>query len=231
MKILGLKYIGNREEGTSIMLFKSYKTIMVSKNHPYRFTGRDIVSIEAANYYSRLRNLGVSIITDESDFDVRIGRRFEVRQEKPAFEKDVQVDVTREPGKPEDQMSEVEPGTEEASSGELTADVSAEPDQLNPPQMNDPEQVPENPEGFTSSATEVVTKENPDFPVDKTAIREMGPSELGEYIEMNLNRDQIKSMITDLQLDIAIGRKSSPTLIGEIISSADPGALINYLCK
>ena len=93
-QMLGLKYIGDREEGISLMLYRSYKTISVSKRNPYQFTPRDNVSQEARNYYeSKCRKLGIRVIDDASELVKSPVRA--VRTQKLEAEIDKQVDVQK----------------------------------------------------------------------------------------------------------------------------------------
>ena len=82
-----------------------------------------------------------------------------------------------------------------------------------------------------STSVDLTPTSSEDLSVDKSAIRSMSSDELSEYLEMNFSRDQIKTLISDLGLDISVGRKGVPTLIGEIVAAADTDALTNYLCK
>lgn len=208
MNAIGLKYVGNREEGIMVMLFRSYKTVKISKNHPYRFTDRDKSNTEACNYYNTLKKLGLDIIYDESEFNVEFDNKHEVRKEPLAAEIDVQIDPLQTPGTPEDQMTD-------------DLNDQNENDQL----LNDPSEDEDN------SGIELNPTNSDDLSVDKLDIKSMSSAELSEYLEMNFSKDQIKTLISELGLDISVGRKSVPTLIGEIISTAETDALIKYLCK
>lgn len=215
MNAIGLKYVGNREEGIMVMLFRSYKTAKVTKNHPYRFTNKDRSDAEACNYYKKLSKLGLDIIYQESDFDVKFDKKHEVRTEPLAAETDVQIDSTQVPKTPKDQMSDNLADNENSNeaSGEDTVATT------------DDEDTGDN------TSVDLTPINSEDLSVDKSAIRSMSSDELSEYLEMNFSRDQIKILISDLGLDISVGRKGVPTLIGEIVTAADTDALINYLCK
>lgn len=91
--MIGLAYTGHREEGISLMLFRSYKTVTISKRNPYRFTQRDNVSAEAFNYYNgKCKKLGIKVITDPSELAPTSTAT--TRQQKLEAEIDKQVDVT-----------------------------------------------------------------------------------------------------------------------------------------
>lgn len=223
MNAIGLKYIGKREEGISVMLFRSYKTVKINKFQPYRFTSRDLVSTEAINYYNRLANLGLAIITDEEDFKVGSNRRIAVRKEPLAAETDVQIDPTQAPKTVEDQMAD-----DLTQNAEVPADVNVTPAEADTSDAEDETPVEgEEDEGADS----VVPTTSEDFSVDKEAIRAMSSEEISEYLEMNFGRDQLKSLISELGLDISTGRKGVPTLVGEIVAAAELDSLINYLSK
>lgn len=209
MNAIGLKYVGTREEGIMVMLFRSYKTVKITKNHPYRFTDKDRFDYEAINYYKRLCKLGLDIIYQESDFDVKFDKKHEVRTEPLAAETDVQIDPTQLPKTNKDQMSDNLADNEEF--GENTSVITEDTDDNN--------------------ITDLDPNSSEDLLVDKSYIRSMSHDELSEYLEMNFSKDQIKTLISDLGLNISVGRKGIPTLIGEIITAADTDSLINYLCK
>ena len=215
MNAIGLKYVGNREEGISVMLFRSYKTVKVNKIQPYRFTIRDIVSPESINYYNRLANLGLAIITDEDDFKVGSKRRIEVRKEPLAAETDVQIDPAQTPKTAEDQM----PDDLARNDVPTTADDSDSQDA-------DHTITPDEAENDS-----VAPNTSEEFPVDREAIKSMSAEEISEYLEMNFSKDQLKSLISELGLDISAGRKGVPTLVGEIVAAAELDSLISYLSK
>lgn len=125
-KMLGLLYTGHREEGISLMLFRSYKTVTISKRNPYRFTARDNVSQEAFNYYnSKCRSLGIKVATSPEELTPT--SKATVRNQKLEAEIDQQVDVTKPveeevtpPAPPaevaeEHEEAEVEPGQSTSS--------------------------------------------------------------------------------------------------------------------
>lgn len=223
MNAIGLKYVGKREEGISVMLFRSYKTVRVNKFQPYRFTSRDIVTPEAINYYNRLANLGLAIATSEKDFQVGSNRRVEVRREPLAAETDVQVDPTQAPKTVEDQMSD-----DITKVVETPADVN-----VTPPDSADEaeDEVVNTADNEEEEETPVAPTTSDEFAVDKSVMQSMSAEEVSEYLEMNLSRDQLKSLISELGLDISAGRKGVPTLVGEIVAAAELDSLIRYLSK
>ena len=201
MNAIGLKYVGNREEGIMVMLFRSYKTVKIHKRHPYRFTNKDRSDAEACNYYKKLSNLGLALVYQESDLSVEFDSKHEVRTEPLAAEVDVQIDPLQVAQTPEDQMSVDLAGSAES---------------------------PESDEIIGSTVT---PSESNDLAIDKSTIKLMSPAELSEYMEMNFSKDQLKTLISDLGLDISAGRKGVPNLISEIMSTADTDVLTDYLCR
>ena len=196
MDAIGLKYIGRRAEGIMLMLYRSYKSVRINKQHPYRFTKKDRTDQEACNYYNRLKNLGVDIIYQDNDFKIDPKAVAEVKDEPLAAELDVQIDTTQKANPVEE--TEAKPVSEEISESnlEVTSEVIHNPGNA-----------------------------------DKPEFKSMSESEIAEYLEMNYNKDQLKTVINDLGLDIQIGRKSASTLVENIISSADINALVDYLSK
>lgn len=90
--MIGLVYTGHREEGISLMLFKSYKTVTISKRKPYRFTERDNTSQEAVNYYNtKCRQLSIKVVTDPEELQPT--SHANARKQGLEAEKDKQVDV------------------------------------------------------------------------------------------------------------------------------------------
>lgn len=223
MNAIGLKYVGKREEGISVMLFRSYKTVKVNKIQPYRFTSRDIVSPESINYYNRLANLGLAIITNEEDFNVGSKRRVEVRKEPLAAETDVQLDPTQAPKTVEDQMAD------ELPKNDPPADENVTPANVDTSDSDEDDTITSTEDGDDTSS--VVPTASEEFSVDKEAIKSMSAEELSEYLEMNFSKDQLKSLISELGLDISAGRKGVPTLVGEIVAAAELDSLISYLSK
>lgn len=64
MSIKGLQYFG-KGNGISIVLYKSYKSVILSWNKPYKFTSLDITSQEAKEYYiNNYHQLGVRIVEE-----------------------------------------------------------------------------------------------------------------------------------------------------------------------
>lgn len=189
--MLGLKYIGNREEGISLVLYRSYKTVSVTPRRPYRFTPKDNVSEEARHYYQGLSHLGIAILDNPADAGITSDSA--TRTQKLEVESDIQVDV-QAPAK-----------------SEAEAPVAAEP------KANQPE--------VTADESQDV-----DAPVDKSLFAEMSDAELSEYLEMNYNRDQLKSLISDLGVDINVGRKSESTLIGDLVNN-HKAELVAHLSK
>lgn len=90
--MIGLVYTGHREEGISLMLFRSYKTVTISKRKPYRFTDRDNTSQEAMNYYNvRCKQLNIKVVTDPSELQPTSNAT--TRKQGLEAEKDKQIDV------------------------------------------------------------------------------------------------------------------------------------------
>lgn len=231
MKVIGLKYTGKREEGISVMLFRSYKTARITKSRPYRFTEKDRVDAEACNYYNKLAHLGLALITSESDFPVKVGRRAEVRKEPLAAEIDVQLDPTAKPETPADAMGSGLP-PEEHENENLDQTQDAEDETADDAENNETHDADESENDVDNSDdAEDISHTPSEFSVDKEAIKSMSASELGEYLEMNFTRDQIKTLISDLDLNISVGRKGVPNLVGDILASASTDTLISYLCK
>lgn len=62
----GLQYVGNGR-GLSVMLYRSYKSVIVSWDKPYAFTNKDIVNDDAKKYYSRNYGpLGIKLVEDNT---------------------------------------------------------------------------------------------------------------------------------------------------------------------
>lgn len=90
--MIGLVYTGHREEGISLMLFRSYKTVTISKRKPYRFTERDNISQEAMNYYNvRCKQLNIKVVTDPAELQPTSTAT--TRKQGLEAEKDKQIDV------------------------------------------------------------------------------------------------------------------------------------------
>lgn len=89
--MIGLQYKGNREEGISLILYRSYKTISISPKRPYHFTGRDDTSIEARRYYEKMSKLGVAVLEDSTEADEQDAPT--VRTQPLEAEVDKQIDV------------------------------------------------------------------------------------------------------------------------------------------
>ena len=90
--MIGLVYTGHREEGISLMLFRSYKTVTISKRKPYRFTERDNTSQEAMNYYNvRCKQLNIKVVTDPAELQPTSTAT--TRKQGLEAEKDKQIDV------------------------------------------------------------------------------------------------------------------------------------------
>lgn len=189
--MLGLKYVGSREEGISLVLYRSYKTVSVTPRKPYRFTPKDNVSDEARHYYQGLSHLGIAILDNPADAGITSDSA--TRTQKLEVESDVQVDV-QAPAKTESEATEA---------------VAT--------------QVDDQPEAAVES-------QDVDAPVDKGLFAEMSDAELSEYLEMNYNRDQLKSLISDLGVDINVGRKSESTLIGDLVNN-HKAELVAHLSK
>lgn len=216
MRVLGLKYVGKREEGIMVMLFKSYKTVRITKAKPYKFTERDRVDEEACNYYKKLTSkLGIALITDEKDFSIKLGHSAEVRNEPMAAETDVQIDPTASAATPDDQV-------------DINQEISGDQELDSSSSSNTTNEASSEVEGEGKVSTPVTSS---DSVVDREAIKLMSAAEISEYLEMNFSRDQIKSMIEELSLDISIGRKSTPNLIGELVAATELDKLVDYLCK
>lgn len=221
MRVLGLKYVGKREEGIMVMLFKSYKTVKITKTKPYRFTPKDRVDDEACNYYRKLANLGLALIQQESELAVKATRTPEVRTEPLAAETDVQLDPTTVPATPEDQIPDTY--VEESNETKEVPPVVDETEEDEPTGLPDPSDE--------DVAADKVPSNSGELAVDKEIIKAMSLEEICEYLEMNFSKDQIKTLISDMGLDISVGRKGVPTLIGEIVAATDLENLVNYLCK
>lgn len=197
--MLGLRYIGNREEGISLLLYRSYKTVSISPSKPYRFTARDNTSIEARHYYEDLSKLGVSIIENENELEPKSVATN--RTQKLEAELDKQIDVQTPIPTEEDKRSAAElihPSTSESTDDE--------------------------------SEPTIVSEEVVPTTVDSNLFAEMSDSELSEYMEMNYDRGQLKELISQLNVDIPVGRKSETTLINELVSN-HKAELVTHLSK
>lgn len=64
-RLVGLRYTGNKKNGISLVLYRSYKTVTLTPLDPYRFTASDNTSLEAVRYYQRQHNLGIEVILDK----------------------------------------------------------------------------------------------------------------------------------------------------------------------
>lgn len=195
--MLGLKYVGNREEGISLLLYRSYKTVSITPRKPYEFTPRDNVSLEARHYYEGMKNLGINIVDDPAE----LGKASNAtnRTQKLEAETDVQVDVQTPIPSEEDKLT-AEPTVTEAPQAEVaeSAEGSAEV-------------------GETPTA-------------DASLVSEMSDAELSEYLEMNYDKNQLKTLISDLGVDITVGRKSESTLISELVNN-HKAELVAHLAK
>lgn len=198
--MLGLKYVGNREEGISLLLYRSYKTVSIGPKKPYHFTVKDNTSLEARHYYEGLGNLGVRIVDAEEDLDSKSAPA--TRTQKLEAETDKQIDVQTPIPTEEDKKAAAEVV---AQSAETKA-------------TND--------EGEST----VVSQEVIPTSVDSSLFAEMSDAELSEYMEMNYNRDQIKDLISQLGVDITVGRKSEATLINDLVSN-HKAELVAHLSK
>lgn len=189
LTLLGLKYLGNREEGISLLLYRSYKTVSVVPKKPYRFTERDNTTQEARHYYEGLGKLGVSIIDSEEDFKVNAAPA--ARTQKLEAEVDKQIDVQTPIPTEEDKRAAAE------SIAQL-AETDANSDNGEP---------------------RVVSEEIIPSAVDSSLFADMSDAELSEYMEMNYDKDQLKDLISQLGLDINVSRKSENTLISDLVSN------------
>jgi hypothetical protein len=199
--MLGLKYIGDREEGISVMLFKSYKSVRLSARQPYAFTHKDNTSIEAQRYYDKFRKLGIA--TTDNPEDLLVGKSRLVRVQKLEAE-----NVTLE----ESIILKEEQG-EDLEDDNLTNDEQSPVVEEN--QVNTESQLEDKGADDTPDNTNQVV--NTESTTDSNLISEMSDGELCEYLEMNYNRDQLKDLIGRIGADISIGRKSESTLVSDLV--------------
>lgn len=123
--MIGLTYTGPREEGISLILYRSYKTIKIRPGQVYKFTVKDDVSELAKRYYLKLRNLGVKIIESPVD-TAELPPVSETRTEPPIAETDKQVDPQTPLPSQEDIQASAEISATEADSTSFSEMTEAE---------------------------------------------------------------------------------------------------------
>ena len=198
--MLGLKYVGNREEGISLLLYRSYKTVSIGPKKPYRFTAKDNTTLEARHYYEGLGKFGVTIIDAEEDLNAKAAPA--ARTQKLEAEVDKQIDVQTPIPTEEDKKAAAET-IAQATEDEATGD-----------------------EGEST----VVSEEIIPTAVDSSLFADMSDAELSEYMEMNYDKGQLKDLISQLGVDITVGRKSETTLISDLVSN-HKAELVAHLSK
>lgn len=216
----GLRYIGDHEEGIRVMLFRSYKSVLVTKHQPYTFTANDDVSTEAENYYHKLGSLGVVPTSDEADLVPESNRRAPAKRVQLP-----EVVVESEQIAAQTKDAEIE---EELTPEDLAPPVAKDSSELTNPEVTNSEVT--NNEDTAAETTTSSSVEGSNIDVTPDMFAEMTDGELGEYVEMNFERDQIKEIIETLQLDITPGRKGKGTLINEILESGRD-KLVQYLAN
>lgn len=82
-----LTYIGDKS-GVGVVLYKNYRSVIVTWNKPYIFTSADDTSIEAKEYYIRnFHSLGIRVIEDgEVEKD-------DLKEEGKSIHKKTNVDI------------------------------------------------------------------------------------------------------------------------------------------
>lgn len=124
--MIGLQYTGKREEGLSLILYRSYKTVSIAPKRPYHFTERDNTSLEARHYYEKMSGLGVAIMDEPTQ--AKQGPAPTVRTQPLDAEVDKQIDVqakVEEPAVPEKVVANADTNpvevevTEDAVPGEV----------------------------------------------------------------------------------------------------------------
>ena len=68
-RMIGLRYTGNKRNGISLVLYRSYKTVSLTPIDNYKFSDSDNVSAEAKKHYESLNkppyNLKIEVVMDE----------------------------------------------------------------------------------------------------------------------------------------------------------------------
>lgn len=115
--MIGLQYKGNREEGISLILYRSYKTISISPKRPYHFTGRDDTSMEARRYYEKMSKLGVAVLEDPAELDEKDAPTVRTQPLEAEVDKQIDVQAKVEDSK-EPQVADTAQVTEDAAPSE-----------------------------------------------------------------------------------------------------------------
>lgn len=188
----GLVYTGELEEGIDLMLYKSYKTVHLSKIRPYIFKNTDDMSEDAQKYYWKLGvKLGFRPTDDLSE--LKQPSRFQLLKARRVDPMIVELD--KEVTKSVDQAID-------NSSDMIKDEVPHEVDHID-------------------TTTEVVTESTN----SNENYADMSDAELSEYLDMNYDTDQLKSIATTLGVNN--NRRSKSNVINDLIGTKDE--LVKYL--
>ena len=84
-KMIGIKYVGARPHGVSVIMYRSYKKFTVAPNKPYEFTKYDDISYEARNYYRRIaRSLKLEVLVEGQEDELAVLHKKNHRRVHPA---------------------------------------------------------------------------------------------------------------------------------------------------
>lgn len=159
--MIGLKYVGDHEEGIRVQLFRSYKTVLLRKYLPYAFKDTEDTSREAENYYKKLRKLGVETTDDPDDLIIKGTRR---NPPKRVQVPEALIDIP----KPEDQVNEPETPVVDSPANDATEVTNA-------PEDNTPEgvQIPDLDNETLNEMSESELSEYLDMNFDRDQIKEL----------------------------------------------------------
>lgn len=197
--MIGLKYVGAHEEGIRVMLYKSYKTVPLRKDLPYTFTPVDDTSKEAENYYKQLKGQGVETTDNPEDLVVKGSRQNPVKRVQIP---EALMDI------PKDEPEVTAPESEDIQLDEVKVDGTVTSDEV--------------------GATEETKQQVINLEVNPDELEGMTDAELAEYLDMSLDRDQIKDIIEKCEMDISVGRRGKSSLISDILENYKD-KLVEYL--
>lgn len=118
--MIGLKYTGKREEGLSLILYRSYKTVSIAPKRPYHFTEKDDTSLEARRYYEKMSGLGVAVMDELTQIKDPAPA---VRTQPLEAEVDKQIDVQAKIEEPIDPEKVAAPADADSAEVEVTEDA------------------------------------------------------------------------------------------------------------
>lgn len=200
--MIGIKYVGARPHGVSVIMYRSYKKFTVAPNKPYEFTKYDDTSYEARNYYRRIaRSLKLEVLVEGQEDELAVLHKKNHRRVHPA---PTSAEVTHHTT--EFHHEEV-PVHHEENAESHTAEHNEHTEQ-----------------------PAVTIKSKLIEALGEHKVAELNDSEIAEFVDNHTDDQSVKDMISEMGIDYKPGRKSKGSIVADLIGSYR-NELVAYLTK